>query len=250
MMRTLKLEFYKIRRKKIIPMLLLLLAAEMLWALLSNSMNVSRNPDQAVWESILFTAASMNGLFMPLMTAIVVSRLCDMEHKGATWKLLAALNVGRGRLYAAKYACAGILLLAAAAAQAVLIAIYGLAKGFPGGIPVAWLLRFIGGTMLATLAVAALQQWVAMAVRNQAFALCLGMLGSFAGLAAALFPAGVRRLLIWSYYLDLAPVTYRYADSAGVYAAQPWNAGLAGAALAAAFLCYAAGSFHAARNEI
>lgn len=249
-MRVLQLEFYKMRRRKIVPMLLLLLAAEMLWAFASNRMSVSRNPDQAVWESILFTAASMNGLFMPLMTAIVVSRLCDMEHKGATWKLLAALGVGRGRLYAAKYACAGGLLLFAAAAQAVLIAAYGLAQGFPGGVPAGWLLRFFGGTMLATLAILALQQWVATAVRNQAFALCLGMLGSFIGLTAALFPAGVRRLLIWSYYLDLAPVTYRYTGSSGDYAAQPWNAGIAAAALAAAVLCCIAGGFHAARKEI
>jgi hypothetical protein len=249
-MRVLKLEFYKMRRRKIIPMMLLLLGAEMLWAFTVNGMSVSRNPDQAVWESILFTAASMNGLFMPLMAAIVVSRMCDMEHKGATWKLLAALDVGRGRLYAAKYGCAGGLLLLVAAAQAVMIAAYGLAQGFPGGIPFGWLLRFVAGTMLTTLAIAALQQWIAMAVRNQAFALCLGMLGGFIGLTAGLFPAGVRRLLIWSYYLDLAPVTYRYAESSGAYAAQPWNAGLASAALAAAVLCCIAGSVHVARKEI
>ena len=249
-MRELKLEFYKTRRKNIVPMLLFLLAAEMMWAFASNSMSVSRNPDQAVWESILFMTASLNGLFMPLITAIVASRLCDMEHKGAAWKLLAALDVGRGRLYAAKFGCAGILLLLAVTAQAILMALYGLAQGFPGGIPAGWLLRFTGGTMLTTLAVLALQQWVATAVRNQAFALCLGMLGSFAGLTAALFPAGVRRLLIWSYYLDLAPVTFRYAESSGTFAAQPWNGAVAGAALAVAFVCYIAGSFHVARQDL
>ncbi|OUM95784.1 MAG: hypothetical protein A9Z00_14380 [Thermobacillus sp. ZCTH02-B1] len=57
-MRELKLEFYKIRRKNIVPMLLFLLAAEMMWAFLSNRMSVSRNPDQAVWESILLSSAT------------------------------------------------------------------------------------------------------------------------------------------------------------------------------------------------
>ncbi|OUM95783.1 MAG: hypothetical protein A9Z00_14375 [Thermobacillus sp. ZCTH02-B1] len=76
------------------------------------------------------------------------------------------------------------------------------------------------------------------------------MLGSFAGLTAALFPAGVRRLLIWSYYLDLAPVTFRYAESAGTFASQPWNGAVAGAALAVAFVCYIAGSFHVARQDL
>jgi len=249
-MRVLKLEYYKICRKKIVPMILLLLAAEMLWACMSNSLSISRNPDQAVWASILFMTASLNGLFMPLITAIVISRMCDMEHKGSTWKLLAALHVGRSRLYAAKFGCAGSLLLLAIAVQAAVMAVYGLAQGFSGGLPAAWLLRFIGGTMLATLAAAAIQQWIAMAAKNQASALCLGMLGGFIGLTAPLFPAGVRRWLIWSYYLDLAPVTYRYAESAGTFAAQPWDGRIAAAALGTAFLCFIFGNLHVARKEI
>ena len=104
--------------------------------------------------------------------------------------------------------------------------------------------------MLATLAAAAIQQWIAMAAKNQASALCLGMLGGFIGLTAPLFPAGVRRWLIWSYYLDLAPVTYRYAESAGTFAAQPWDGRIAAAALGTAFLCFIFGNLHVARKEI
>ncbi len=250
MTRLLKLEYFKIRRKKIGLMMTLFLAAEMLWAFMSTSMSIARNPDQAVWASILFTVSSMNGLFMPMVTAVVVSRICDMEHKGATWKLLASFNVSRSRLYAAKYGCANSLLLVVVLLQAILIAGFGLMKGVPGNLPVAWLIRFTGGTMLATLAVTAIQQWIAMAVKNQAFALCLGMLGSFAGLTAPLFPADVRRWLVWSYYLDLGPVTYQFAESSGSYIAQPWSPGIAAAALGTALLFYFAGNLHVARQEI
>lgn len=250
MIKTFGLEYFKIRRKKIWIMILLFLAAEMMWAFLSTSMSIARNSDHAVWESIIFSIASMNGLFMPIISAIVVSRICDMEHKGSTWKMLVATNVSRGRLYAAKYLCANSLLLYGILAQTLLMIAFGLINHFPGGLPVEGLIHFIGGTMLATLAVTALQQWISMAVKNQAFALCLGMLGGFIGMTAGLFPSGIRHLFIWSYYSDLNPVAFQYAESSSSYITQPMNSGLVLAALGMIVLFYLAGNIHVNRQEI
>lgn len=250
MIKTLGLEYFKIRRKKIWIMIILFLIVEMLWSFMSISHSIAGNPEQAVWESIFFSISSMNGLFMPIISAIVVSRICDMEHKGATWKMLVATNVSRGHLYAAKYICANSLLLYGTLAQIVLMVIFGLAKGFPGSPPIELLIRFIGGTLMTTLAVTALQQWISMAVKNQAFALCLGMLGGFIGMTAGLFPAAARHLFIWSYYLDLSPVTYRYAESSGSYITQHASLGVLVAALIMTILFYTAGSQHVTRQEI
>ncbi|PYI56988.1 ABC transporter permease [Paenibacillus flagellatus] len=250
MIQTLGLEYFKIRRKKIGILITLLLSFEMLWSFVSISMSIARNPDQAVWESVLFSVSSMNGLFMPIVSAIVVSRICDMEHKGNTWKMLVATDVKRGRLYAAKYICANILLLYGLLAQTVLMVAFGLVKDFPGAPPVDLLARYIGGTMLVTLAVTALQQWISWASQNQTFALCLGMVSGFIGMTSGLFPAAARHLFIWSYYLDLSPVTYRYTEASSTYMEQPWGFGIAAAALAMALLLYIAGSIHVTRKEM
>lgn len=247
---TLGLEYFKIRRKKIWLMIILFLIVELLWSFMSISRSIAGNPDQAVWEAIFFSISSMNGLFMPIISAIVVSRICDMEHKGATWKMLVATNVGRGQLYAAKYICANSLLLYGTFAQIALMVVFGLIKDFPGSPPLELLLRFIGGTLLTTLAVTALQQWISMAVKNQAFALCLGMLGGFIGMTAGLFPAAARHIVIWSYYLDLSPVTYLYAESSGTYMAQLAGPGIVIAAVLMTILFYTAGSLHVTRQEI
>jgi Uncharacterized protein conserved in bacteria len=247
---TLGLEYFKIRRKKIWIMITFFIAAEMLWAFMSTSMSIARNPDHAVWESIFFSISSMNGLFMPIISAIVVSRICDMEHKGATWKMLVATNVSRDRLYAAKYICTNSLLLYGILAQTILMIAFGLIKDFPGGPPIDLLTRFLGGTMLTTLAVTALQQWISMAIKNQAFALCLGMLGGFIGMTAGLFPAIARHLFIWSYYLELSPVTFLYAESSSTYMVQPMGLGIVVAALMMTFLFYIAGNIHVSRQEI
>lgn len=244
------LEFFKIRRKSIGTMMLLVLFVEMMWAFMSISRSIARNPDHAGWETVLYIISSMNGLFMPIITAIVVSRICDMEHKGSTWKMLVATDVSRSRLYAAKFICANALLLGITVVQVVLMIVFGLVQELPGGPPVEWLLRFAGATLLTTLAVTALQQWISLAIHNQAFALCLGMLGGFIGMTAGLFPAAVRCLIIWSYYMDLSPVAYRYAESSGDYFVQPAAFGLAAAAVAIAVLLYNAGRFHVTRQEI
>jgi len=248
--KLLGLEYYKIRRKKIGIMMILFLVVEMLWAFMSISRSIASNPDHAVWESVFFSISSMNGLFMPIMSAVVVSRICDMEHKGSTWKMLAATNVGRGRLYAAKYICTNSLILYGIGVQALFIMVIGLTKDFPGTLPSDLLFRFIGGTLLTTLAVAALQQWISFAIKNQAFALGLGMLGGFIGMTAGLFPAAIRHLFIWSYYLDLSPVTYRYAESASVYIVQPESVGIVLGSLIMTLLFYFVGNFHVSRQEI
>ncbi len=197
MIKIVGLEFFKIRRKKIWIMILLFLLVEMLWAFLSTSRSISSHSDHAVWESIIFSVSSMNGLFIPIISAIVVSRICDMEHKGVTWKMLVATNVDRRQLYAAKYICANSLLLFGILTQMLLMIVFGLVKGFPRDLPIELLIRFMAGTLLTTLAVTALQQWISLAIKNQTFSLCLGMLGGFIGMTAGLFPAAFRHIFIW-----------------------------------------------------
>ncbi|NEU65110.1 ABC transporter permease [Paenibacillus sp. ALJ109b] len=249
-MKALSLEYFKIRRKKIWVMLTLFLAAEMIWASMSMSISISRSAANASWEALIFSIASMNGLFLPIISAIVVSRICDMEHKGNTWKMLMTTNTGRNHVYTAKYICANSLILYGIIAQAVFIVGFGLSKNISGPLPLSLLVQFAAGTLLTTLAITALQQWLSLTVRNQAFALCLGMLGGFIGTTSGLFPASIRHLFIWSYYMDLNPVTYIYSASSGTYVSGMLPVGLLIAALLMAVIFYFAGNIHASRQEI
>ncbi|MCL6662749.1 ABC transporter permease [Paenibacillus amylolyticus] len=249
-MKALSLEYYKIRRKRIWVMLSLFLAAEMIWASMSMSISISRSAANASWEALIFSIASMNGLFLPIISAIVVSRICDMEHKGNTWKMLMTTNIGRNHVYTAKYICANSLILYGILAQAVFIVGFGLSKNISGPLPFSLLVQFVIGTLLTTLAITALQQWLSLTVRNQAFALCLGMLGGFIGTTSGLFPAGVRHLFIWSYYMDLNPVTYIYSATSGTYVSGMLPVGLFLAALLMAAIFYFAGNIHVSRKEI
>lgn len=249
-MKALSLEYFKIRRKRIWVMLTLFLAAEMAWTSMSMSISISRSEANASWEALIFSISSMNGLFLPIISAIVVSRICDMEHKGNTWKMLMTTNIGRNQIYAAKYICANSLILYGIAAQAVFIVGFGKSKGIEGSLPLSLLVQFTLGTMLTTFVIIALQQWLSLIVRNQAFSLCLGMLGGFIGTTSGLFPSGIRHLLIWSYYMDLSPVTYVYSSTSGSYLSGMLPAGLLITSLLLALVFYFAGSIHASKQEI
>ena len=207
-MRTaLGLEWYKLRRKRLFGMVLLLMLAEIAWGC---------------------TASGMS-----------------------TWKLLLTLNAGRGALYAAKYVTASIIMTAAVLLQALAIAAFGAVNGLEQPVPLLLLLRFFAGTVLANMSVTAVQQWISLAVPNQAFALALGMIGGFFGIVADLMPRGVRAMLIWSSYTGFSPVTQTFAGETAQFAVRDMGSllpAMAGVAAAGAVI-YLAGCFHVSRRE-
>ncbi|EMA6344010.1 ABC transporter permease [Bacillus cytotoxicus] len=250
MMKLLGLEYFKIRRKKIWVMILLFLSAEMLWAFIALSRSMATNSKFASWEAIVFSISSMNGLFMPIISAIVVSRICDMEHKGETLKMLVATNVKRRHLYAAKYICVNSLLLLSIFAQVALMIIFGFVHKLSSNFSSALFIQFVFGTFLTTLAVTALQQWLSFTIKNQVFALCLGMLGGFIGMTAGLFPAAIRRMFIWAYYLELSPIAHLYKNSLSAYIVQSINLWNVIVTIALAILFYIVGSARISRQEM
>ncbi|MDH2860378.1 MULTISPECIES: ABC transporter permease [Bacillus cereus group] len=100
---------------------------------------------------------------------------------------------------------------------------FGFVHKFSSNFSSALFVQFVFGTFLTTLAVTALPQWLSFTIKNQIFALCLGMLGGFIGMTAGLFPTAIRRIFIWTYYLELSRVAYLYKDSLSAYIVQSIN---------------------------
>lgn len=249
-MSMLGLEFYKLRRRHLFLMIALFLSVELAWIFLSTSISLSRNPDLAGWEGLITTTASMNGLFLPILSAVIVSRVCDMEHKGSTWKLLLSVSVTRGRIYAAKYFCASALMLLSILLESAAMIGFGRIHQFQWSTLFPLLIPFMGGAILTNQAVIALQQWMSLSVKNQAFSLCLGMIGGFIGMTSQLFPARVRHLFVWSYYTELSPVTYDYAGSIMRFVTRPVGFILPATLVIMGIVIYIMGSFHVSRQEV
>ncbi len=211
-MKVIILELYKLRRKHLFLMITLFLLVEMTWAFMATSTSIYRNPENARWEPLIAMVSSMNSLFLPILSAICVSRICDMEHKGNTWKLLQSLSVKRSKIYKAKFICGFFVMVWACIIQVFAMDVFGVIKGFEEPVPFFLLARFFIGSILTNAIIIALQQWASIAVKNQAFPLFLGMIGGFIGMAGDFFPPKVRRLFLWSYYTGLSPITQNYTN--------------------------------------
>ncbi len=211
-MKVFFLEFYKLRHKHLLLMITLFFLVEIMWAFMATSMSINDNQEIARWETLILMFSTLNGLFLPILSAICVSRICDMEHIGNTWKLLLTVSVKRGQLYAAKYVCACLIMSWVCILQVFSIGAFGMIQGFEQPVPFLLLALFLSGTVLTTMVIVALQQSVSMAIKNQTFALTLGMIGGFIGMTADLFPFGIRRVFVWSYYTGLSPIKQNYVN--------------------------------------
>lgn len=243
------LEFFKLRRKWIFVMITLFLSAEVMWTFMATTKYMNGS-DNANWEMIIMMLSSLNALFLPIISSVVVSRICDMEHKGDTWKLLKTASVKLNHVYASKYICASVLMLGAVCLQVLAIIMIGQINKLIAPIPYSLIMSFSIGTIMTNMAVLALQQWISLFLKNQAFALCLGMIGGFIGMTADFFPSIVSRFFVWSYYSGLSPIKLNYQDNNFEPVTHGLNIGLLIAITVLAAIFYIGGRIHITRQEI
>ncbi len=140
-----RLEFYKCRRRQIF-LICAGLGAELVWF---GVYLARQDPEDLLqgWMLTLYNLAMVDAILFPLGTAVLVSRNCEIEHKGTTLKLLETVTTP-GRLYAAKLIWGALVLGAVSLVRTVLFAALGIAMGFPGGVPwsrFAWFTLITGG---------------------------------------------------------------------------------------------------------
>ena len=149
--------------------------------------------------SLLYQYPVMNAILIPLMVSVVASRICNMEVKGDTMKILFTLEK-RGHFFDCKFLMGMKYLVLFFVGQTALIPLSGKLFGFTQEIP--WkhlLLFFISGFSVAT-ALLLLQEMLSLFSHNQILPLIVGLAGSFLGLFSLFFPANIMRLVLWGYF--------------------------------------------------
>ena len=161
-MKYLGLELYKLKRRKVFLTFALILGVELLFVFSNygnneNFLGMISDPNAPAWEDLIVGPATMNGLFLPILAAVIASRICDMEHRGNTWKLLECNNENRKAIWFCKFTVVTVLMLAAILIQALVIVAYGNAVGIVEPLPVKTLWEFVLGTVMVTFVVVTIQ---------------------------------------------------------------------------------------------
>ncbi len=141
----------------------------------------------------------MNTLILPLMIAVIASRLSDMEVKGDTLKLLYTLQSPTS-FFACKYLSGIKYLLFFTAGNGMLIPIFGKIFGFGNPMKASMFFSYLAVTLCTGMILLAIQQTLSLVSNSQIMPLAVGLAGSFLGLFSLFFPAPFARLVIWGYF--------------------------------------------------
>lgn len=207
-MKYLRLELYKLKHRKVFLTFLLILGVELLFVFSNygnnkNFLSMISDPSAPAWEDLIIGPAAMNGLFLPILAAVISSRICDIEHRGNTWKLLECNNQNRKSIWFCKFTVVSALMLLAILIQTFTIVAYGNAVGIVQPLPVKTLLSFTLGTMMVTFVVVTIQVFFSLVFANQLVPMSIGMIGALIGFISTLLPPGIRNILIWGNYAEL-----------------------------------------------
>ena len=179
-MKTLQLEFYKIKRRKVWLTMFALLSVQLLWGLWA-----FRNPKdwelKSGWLSLLYFLSLLDGIMVPTMMSVLASRLADIEHKGNTYKQLETIR-SAGSLYHAKAACGCIIIAVLFAVQFTFFILLGYHLGYEGNPDVKYYLLSYLLSLAGNLSLFLLQLALSMFFANQMIPLVAGLGGSMTAL--------------------------------------------------------------------
>lgn len=213
-MKALLMEFRKTHRRKIWIIVAALIGVQLLWAFWSISRMDTGDMEQG-WLFCLYQFPVLNAIMMPVVAAVLASRLSDVEHKGQTLRLLTTIMTP-GKLFDAKFLCGTVYMAAVAGLQILLIVVIGTTKGFGGAIPLGKLIYYLFSTIGVSLTILLLQQILSLLFINQMIPFAVGLVGSLAGIYAMFLPQNLGRILLWAYYGVLMPVGLDWQPEADI----------------------------------
>lgn len=149
----------------------------------------------------------LNTILYPIFIAVMASRLCDMEVKGDTLKLLYTLQK-KSSFYDCKYLSSLLPIFFTILSEAFFIVLAGKYYHFKDTLSIAMLLQFTLATLLVSCALLSIQQVLSLLSQNQILPLLVGLLGSFLGLFSLFFPKGFSRLVLFGYFCAFFTMEY------------------------------------------
>ena len=200
---TLYAELKKSRRRHNLLVAVCISLFVLLWATQTGGTGEGRL--EQGYSGLFYAVPVMNTVVMPLGTAVLASRLWDLESKEKSCRMLLTLQ-SRKDLFWGKAVVALLQIVLIGIIDSAGIPVLGKHFGFTE--PLDWgqfwwlaISTFAVNTMLFSL-------WLFLSIRfdNQVPTLAAGMVGSLSGLFAAFMPTVVSYFLPWGYYIPLSTI--------------------------------------------
>ena len=212
-MPLLNTEFYKLRRKKVGWMVFLVGIFQfvyMIWAThTENNYFIGQE-----WKSCLYNIFLLNVIIMPLLIAMIASRISDIEHKGNNFKVLRTL-VSESKLFNTKVLCGSIYLMESVSLQILAMVAVSRIQHFTEVMDIKQIIYYGISVFVVDFALLLLQFILALTFVNQMVGFIVALVGTFLGLYSMFFGEQISRWILWGYYALIASVRMEWSESTG-----------------------------------
>ena len=225
-MAAFRAELKKARRRHDLALCLLLPGIIVLWV----GGLAPSSPDELAngYSALFYSIPVIEAILLPVMMAVLASRLWDMEVKGCTLKLLYTLQ-SRRSLFAGKAAFGVLEVLLTVLLELGCIPVLGMVHGYTEPFPAGQFVYLFVCTLAVDLMLFFGEFWLMLQSRNPLPALCVGIVGALVGLFSAFMPPLVSYFVPWGYYIPLGSYEVANWDKAShtvTYGTRPFNWGL------------------------
>ncbi|WP_053956723.1 ABC transporter permease [Inediibacterium massiliense] len=204
MITALSMEFYKIRCRRIGLTVFMIMGVQFMWALWAMR-NMDAHKLSQGWMYCIYIFSQINCIMMPIVVAVVASRLSDIEHKGCTLKLLKTIMPDH-QLFMAKFLCGTFYMIITVILQIGIMVFMDNLRGFTQEFPIGYFFYYILFTLLTNLTLLLLQFIFSLLFINQMIAFIIAIAGAFLGLYSLFVSENIARFVLWGYYGLLSPV--------------------------------------------
>ena len=243
-----RLELRKLRHKHLPLIAIAILAAQVFWLGATSSRGVQSNPD---FRLLFYSLPTMNAIFMPVLSGVIASTVCDIENRGNMFKELLTMQPARS-LFAAKWGVAALVVGIVVTVQTVVFARMVDVLGCMGVPSPLMLMEYWASTMAVCLFIATLVQVLSLFFANQFLPMVVSVGLSFLGLFVMYLPRVFAYFVPSAYFgiLSTVGIDYDAAAGAATYTTVPWSIPAFMLILGLTVATYAVASRAFARKEL
>lgn len=226
MLLSFRTELQKAHRRQDFLLCLLVPLIMVLWV---GGLSPSEEDELANGYSALFYSIPViQAILMPVMMAVLASRLWDMEIKGNMHKLLYTLQ-SRRSLFAGKALFGLLEVLLTASLEIGLAPLLGILHGYTETFSWCQFVYLSLCTFVVSAMLYFLEFFLMVRFRNPLPALCTGIVGALLGLFSAFMPPAVSYFVPWGYFIPLSAYEVSFWDQEThtvLYGTRGFNFGL------------------------